>query len=257
MRPVNLIPKEERPGGRRPLREGPLAYIVVGALALAVIGVTALVVTNTKVSERQTEVTQLQSKEATLQAKAGALASYTQFSAVRKQRVATVDELADSRFDWHRVLDELGLLMTNNVQVTSLNGSVAPEASSGTISLRGEIAGPALEMSGCADSQAGVADFIETVKEVEGVTRVAVPSSTSGGAGANAGTASCPAGTTEFQLVAGFDAAPVSPLASGGEEVAPEATTEVAPESESTSTEPEATSTETASTGSTEGSPAD
>ncbi len=69
MRPVNLIPKEERPGGRRPLREGPLAYILVGALALAVIGVTALVVTNTKVSERQTEVTQLQSEKANLQAK--------------------------------------------------------------------------------------------------------------------------------------------------------------------------------------------
>lgn len=253
MRPVNLIPKEERPGGRRPLREGPLAYIVVGALALAVIGVTALVVTNTKVSERQTEVTRLQSEKANLQSKAAALASYTQFSSVRKQRVQTVSELADSRFDWHRVLDELGLLMTDNVELTSLYGSVAPGASSasGSISLRGDIAGPALEMSGCADSQAAVAGFIETVKQIEGVTRVAVPTSSTGSEGVNAGTAGCPASTTQFQLVAGFDAAPVTPAATGGEEVTPEATTETE------STGSESTSTETASTGSPEGSPAD
>ena len=41
MRPVNLIPREERPGERKPMRGGPLAYIVVGALAAAVLGVAA------------------------------------------------------------------------------------------------------------------------------------------------------------------------------------------------------------------------
>ena len=53
MRPVNLIPAEERPGGRRPLRSGPLAYIVVGALAAAVIALTALVVTEGTISDTQ------------------------------------------------------------------------------------------------------------------------------------------------------------------------------------------------------------
>ena len=44
MRPANLIPKEERTGGRRPMRSGPVAYVVVGALVAALLGVTALVV---------------------------------------------------------------------------------------------------------------------------------------------------------------------------------------------------------------------
>jgi ABC-2 type transport system permease protein len=38
MRPINLIPEEDRPGGQRPLRTGPLAYVIVGVLAVAVIG---------------------------------------------------------------------------------------------------------------------------------------------------------------------------------------------------------------------------
>ena len=32
MRPINLIPPEERRGSQAPLRSGPLAYILVGAL---------------------------------------------------------------------------------------------------------------------------------------------------------------------------------------------------------------------------------
>ena len=32
MRPVNLIPRGPAPAARKPMRGGPLAYIVVGAL---------------------------------------------------------------------------------------------------------------------------------------------------------------------------------------------------------------------------------
>ncbi len=148
--------------------------------------------------------------------------------------------------------------MTKNVQLTNLGGSVSARAGSvsgSSIALRAQVPGPALEMTGCAASQDAVAGFIDTVKDIEGVTRVAVPTSQIGSSEtAEAGTA-CPKNTAQFQLVAGFDAAPV-PLVETGGEVAVEAPVE----SESTSTEStesESTSTETASTGSTEESPAD
>ena len=35
MRPVNLIPIEQRHGERAPMRGGPLAYVVIGALVAA------------------------------------------------------------------------------------------------------------------------------------------------------------------------------------------------------------------------------
>jgi len=241
MRPVNLIPHEERPGGHRPLRSGPLAYIVVGALAAAVIAITALVVTENKVSENKAEVTRLKHEQARITAKAQALTPYTQFASLREQRLATVTSLADSRFDWARILHELALVMPTNVQLTSLSGSAAPGVGGegAGLGMRSQIAGPALEMVGCASGQPAVAAFIEAVKSIDGVTRVGVPSSTmSGEAGGNATTAgTCgSARSAQFQLLAAFDAAPVPPVETG-EEIVPEATTTESTESSESSSE--------------------
>jgi Tfp pilus assembly protein PilN len=240
MRPVNLIPPEERPGGHKPLRSGPLAYIVVGALAAAVIAITALVLTENSVSEKKTEVAELQAEQSRITAKAQSLSAYTQFATVREQRLATVTTLADSRFDWARVLHELALVMPMNVQLTTLSGSAAPGlgGGGGGIGMRSEIAGPALEMIGCATSQTAVADFIESIKSIDGVTRVGVPQSTMSGEGGNATAAgTCASGrSAQFQLIAAFDAAPV-PATESGEVVAPEAATSEATESSESSTE--------------------
>jgi Tfp pilus assembly protein PilN len=241
MRPVNLIPAEERPGGRRPLRSGPLAYMVIGALAAAVIAITAVVVTEGKISDRKAEVTRLKREEASVEAKAHALASYTQFATVREQRLATVTSLADSRFDWGRVLHELSLVLPPDVQLTSLSGSAASGVSTAGgagIAMRSEVPGPALEMVGCAAGQTAVAGFVEALKDIDGVTRVGVQgSSMSGGesGGGNAATASSCGGkrkTAQFQLVAAFDAAPVPPSETA-EELALEATAEGTPETTS------------------------
>jgi len=227
MRPVNLIPPEERPGGRRPLRSGPLAYIVVGALAAAVVAIAALVVTENSISDKKAEVTQLQNEQASISAKAQELSAYTQFANVREQRLATVTDLADSRFDWARILRELSLVIPADVELTSLSGSASAGSSEGGIGMRGEIAGPALELVGCASGQHGVAGFVEALKDIDGVTRVGVQDSTiAGGEGGNATTASIcgQKGSAQFQMVAGFDAAPAPPTESE-EAVAPEAAT--------------------------------
>jgi Tfp pilus assembly protein PilN len=241
MRPVNLIPAEERPGGRRPLRAGPLAYMVVGALAAAVIALTSLVVTENQISDRQAEVTQLEAEGQSIEARAQELAPYTQFAAVREQRLETVTGLADSRFDWRRVLNELSLLLPANIQLTSLAGTASPEVglSGGAgVGMRSQIAGPALELAGCGTSQAAVAGFVEALKDIDGVTRVGFQGSSSGGEGENAtSTTSCAgARSASFQMVAAFDAAPVAPAQTGEvvPEVPAESTTEGEGESETT-----------------------
>jgi Tfp pilus assembly protein PilN len=250
MRPVNLIPSEERPGSRKPLRSGPLAYIVVGALAAAVIAITALVVTENSISDKKAEVTQLQAEQAQITAKAQALSAYTQFDTVSEQRLATITELANSRFDWPRILHELSLVMPANVQLTSLAGNVASGLSAGGagVGLRSGIAGPALELVGCTTSQAAVADFIEALKDIDGVTRVGFQGSTMGGGGANATTAgSCEGGGAQFQLVAAFDAAPVVLPEEAGGAVAPEAATPEASAESTSSESSESSSSETVS----------
>jgi Tfp pilus assembly protein PilN len=254
MRPVNLIPKEERPGGHKPLRAGPLAYILIGALAAALIAITALVVTEGNVSDGKTEVAQLEAEQVSLTAKAQSLSAYTEFATVREQRLATLTSLANSRFDWSRVLHELSLVIPTDVQLTALAGSGSPveAAKNGAgIGLRTPVAGPALELVGCARRQSGVAGLIEALKDIDGVTRVGVQGSTtsSESSGGNATTAStCGVkDAAQFQMVVAFDAAPVE--AAEGVEVAPEATaesTEASTETESSESS-ETTSEETPS----------
>src|SRR5918996_1555594 len=103
MRPVNLIPAEERRGEHGPLRSGPLAYVVIGALVAALAGVTALVLTGNQIADRKVEVATLEAEDAAARERAERLAPYTQFRALREQRVATINSLANSRFDWERV----------------------------------------------------------------------------------------------------------------------------------------------------------
>jgi len=232
MRPINLIPEEDRPGGQRPLRTGPLPYVVVGVLALAVIGLALMVVTDGQISDRKAEVTQLQSEEQAAAAEAQALAPYTDFHNVRERRVATMTGLADSRFDWPRVMRELSLVLPLDVHLSSLEASASPAAGGGGVSMRSAIAGPALELVGCAASQASVGGLVNALKDIDGVTRVGMQSSAVGGSteSGSATASTCGAGedVAQFQIVVGFDAAPAQVEAEAGE--TPEAAEAAAPE---------------------------
>jgi Tfp pilus assembly protein PilN len=235
MRPVNLIPTEERLGERRPMRGGPLAYVVVAALALAVIGVTVLVITGNQISDRKAEVAQLEEETAAVEARADALASYTEFHSVQQARLATVAGLAQSRFDWERVMRELALILPSDVWLTNLTGSAAPGVSAegaASIGLRGEAAGPALELTGCGTGQEAVAGFVQALEEIDGVTRVGIQSSqrgesSSGGDSASASTCQTRDFIAQFQIVVAFDAAPVPVVGSSD---APAAAPAPAPE---------------------------
>ncbi len=240
MRPVNLIPPEQRRGEHAPLRTGPLAYIVIGALVLVMAGVTALVLTDNQIADRKAEVVQVKREDAVAQARAQRLVAYSQFQSLSEQRLATVRSLADSRFDWERVMRELSLVLPGDVWLTSLSATATPSTSLGSeggssaSSLRGAIEGPALELSGCATGQEAVAGFITALKDIDGVTRVGVQSSelaskkgqagSGGGGGEDCRTRSFIA---QFSLVVAFDAAPVPATeegAGGGvEATAPEA----------------------------------
>ncbi len=253
MRPVNLIPQEERRGEHAAMRSGALVYIVVGLLVAALAGVTALVLTNNQIAERRAEAAQLRQEDSAEEARAQRLAAYTQFRALHDQRLATVASLADSRFDWERVMRELSLVLPTDVWLTALNATAAPgvsveagsssAGSSSAAGLRAAAAGPALEMAGCAVGQEAVAGFVTALKDIDGVTRVGVQSSTlgeeSGGAGEASGGGESDCRTrgfiAQFAIVAAFDAAPVSPVTGTGE-VAP-APVEESPESTPTSSE--------------------
>lgn len=263
MRPVNLIPPEDRRGEQAPLRTGPLAYFVVGALVAVLAGITATVLIGNQISEREEEVAKLKSEDATAAVKAARLAAYTQFRELSERRVATVQSLADSRFDWERVMRELSLILPGDVWLVDLTATAAPGVSIGgdgtsggsSSSLRAGVKGPALELNGCAAGQESVANFVTVLKDIDGVTRVGVQSSEladrESGAGVSAGGDAESGGAAEdcrtrsfiakFQVIVAFDAAPVPLSEAESELAAPTETAEStsAETSEETSEEPE------------------
>jgi Tfp pilus assembly protein PilN len=247
MRPINLIPPEERRGEQAPLRSGPLAYVLVGALVLLLLGVVGLVTTGNQISEREEEVATLKREDAAEAAKAQRLAAYTQFRTLSEQRVQTVQSLADSRFDWERVMRELALVLPADAWLTELtaNAGGGSEGGEGGGSL-GAL-GPTLELSGCTTGQEATAGFVTALKDIDGVTRVGVQSSElpeqseaggGGGGGGEAGGGECQTRNfiAKFEIVVAFDAAPV-PAAEGEAEAAPEAAPEAAQVAQSESSE--------------------
>jgi len=224
MRPVNLIPPDMRRGDSAPLRTGPLAYIVVGALALLLVGVTMLVLASNEVSEKKDELVTLKEEDASAKARAEELAPYAQFQAMSQQRVETVSSLADSRFDWARVMRELALVLPDDVLLTDLTAGAAPSEGEAGEGLSG-ILGPSLDLTGCTTGQDAVARFVASLKDIDGVTRIGLQSSTVGeggdAGGASSGSCSAAAFETQFKLVVAFDAAPAPVTAET--ESAPEA----------------------------------
>jgi Tfp pilus assembly protein PilN len=226
VRPVNLIPLEERRGDATPLRKGPLAYVVVALLAVALVVVTVVVMTTNQITEKQAQVASLEQREQQATARAQALQPYAEFANLAENRAVTVESLARSRFDWERVLNELALVLPSNVWLVSLNGTVAPgvQSTSGvSVSSRATIAGPALEIAGCATSQDAVAGFLSALRDIDGVTRVGLESSARPESGASSGgsegggqsgdTCQTRDFITEFQIVAAFDEVTVAPVA--------------------------------------------
>ena len=240
MRPVNLIPADERRGDEAPLRTGHLVYVLTAGLALLLLGIVVVTLTGKQISDREDQKASLQQELDQASARASSLAAFTTFRAVQESRLATVTSLAQSRFDWSRVLHELSLVLPSDVSLSSITGSVSPDiqmsgggstGSSGS-DLRGNIQGPALEISGCAPGQDAVAGFVAALEDIDGVTRVGLESSnidsaSGSGSAASSSTSStdCQAGprTASFQIVVAFDAVPTPSTATTAPSVPPSA----------------------------------
>lgn len=233
MRPVNLIPPEERRGDRAPLRTGALSYVLIGALGLALLGVIGVTFTDKQVSDRKHKVAELQQQQQVADAKAQSVQAFTNFRTVQEQRQATVSSLAESRFDWQRVLNELARVVPSDVWLVQMSGTVNPAVNvqnAPDVPIRTSVPGPALTLVGCATSQDGVAGFISDLQDIDGVTRVGLDSSQRPQDDGSAATSDSSLGTTlgecrtrdfitQFKIVVAFDAVPTPATASSAPSV--------------------------------------
>jgi len=219
MRAVDLTPPEERQGGGRgPTRTGSLPYVILIGLALGVIGFGVLALTNKQISEKESQITTLEADLVTAQQRGDAMRPFAEFRAMQELRNATVASLAQSRFDWERVIQELALVVPSDIWLINVTGTVVPDVAvqnSAEITARDSVAGPALELVGCAPSQDSVASFAAALEDIDGVTRVGVsaserpdPDTEVSASGENEEDCRTRDFISRFEIVVAFDAVP-------------------------------------------------
>lgn len=269
MNSVNLIPGDARRGGRSPsgLSFGP-AHAILGVLAVAVGLMVLYVLAGNSISQRKAQLAAVHAQVSQVQAASAQLANYAQFQQLAQGRVATVRQIASTRFDWHRALAALSKVVPSDTSLQSLTATASSTSATGGASggggnssaLRGAEPGPAFQITGCTKTQDDVARLMSRLRLINGVTRVTLSDSQKETSSASSGTVStsssgsagtgCGKDTPNFDLVVSFAPVPGA-LTSASTTGAPGATTtpgSTTPPGTTTSTTPPGTTTTTPGT---------
>lgn len=177
MKAVNLIPADQRRSSTGAGKSGGAVYVLLGGLALVVVMVAALTLTNRSLAGKQADAQRLEAQADIATAKAGNLAAYKQFNELVTTRSAGVKALAASRLDWAETFEQVSRVVPSDVSLTQLVASTAPGQGGAAVSLRNALGNPAVEIIGCAPSQARVALLMARLRRIEGVQRVSVGAS--------------------------------------------------------------------------------
>jgi Tfp pilus assembly protein PilN len=208
MKAVNLIPADARRGRGGPSTPSSTrlpTYLLLGALAAALALVTVYVLANNSISERQARVTTLQAEIAQTQARSSGLSHFAQFSQMTQSRIASVRQLAATRFDWHATMTQISQVVPANTTLQTLNGAAASTGTgtagtaAPTSTSAGAASGTSVEITGCTKTHDDVARLMSRLRLVDGVAGVTLSSSqkqTSGAGSAATGSASGGASST-------------------------------------------------------------
>src|SRR3954470_14015532 len=98
MRPVNLLPSRYRPARASGDRPG-IGYFAIGALAVLLLMVLGLVLTQNGINDANDKTADAQAEQAAAQAKIGQLQAYGDFATLKASREAAVRSVAQVRFD--------------------------------------------------------------------------------------------------------------------------------------------------------------
>jgi Tfp pilus assembly protein PilN len=210
MRAVNLIPADHRSGGGNNIgRSGGAVYVVLGGLTVLVALMVLYALAATGMSDKQTQLSTLQTQIQQARASVTADVAPGQVRAERTQITSTVRQLAEQRMDWSTLLDNLGRTLPPNTTLNGLDASVDASSKGGggaTPAVPGApgVAGPTVSLTGCSPSQEAVAELMPTLRGITGVDGVQLVSSSvkgpDAGAGGAVGTAAVCTGA-QFEIV--------------------------------------------------------
>src|SRR4051794_28736578 len=188
MKAVNLLPHDTRGAAKAPAEHAAVvttdgasgfgAFVLLGALALAVLAVAGVVLAGNTIKDREAQLASVQAQQKQIEGRAAKLKPYAEFDQLASERVATVKDLAGHRFDWEQALRDLSRALPADVTLSSIDGNVSTDSGgAGGSALRSAIAAPAITLDGCTTNQHSVARLMARLRNVDGVTRVSLSKS--------------------------------------------------------------------------------
>jgi Tfp pilus assembly protein PilN len=213
MRPVNLIPQEQR---RRTPSEGSGkgAHAVLGILAVLLAMAVVYVLTSNSITEKESQAEEARIEADQLEAQAATKEDFTDFAEIAQTRAASVAAVASTRFDWERFMRELSRVMPAGSWLTAASASVAgdPTAAAnptdpGATAAPAATAGagsPSAALTGCTPKHSDVARMMVRLRQLHRVVDVKLTQSSRGdAAAASTGMDGC-GSSTSFDLTLTF-----------------------------------------------------
>jgi Tfp pilus assembly protein PilN len=194
VRPINLIPTEQRRGPSRGAgaRTSFSGYIVLGVLGAAVLCALAVVMTSNQINSKTEELAGIQGDSQREKQVADALRPYGQFADLQRARMAQVKSVAESRYDWERPLRQLSRAIPRNVWLLSVEATEKQagegDAGAGAGAIPRENAdAPSFTLAGCTYSQHAVARMMIRMRNLDDVTSVILAKSVRNESGGDSG----------------------------------------------------------------------
>jgi Tfp pilus assembly protein PilN len=206
---VNLLPEKHRP--RQPTGTGgKSSYVVLGVLGAVLVGVLVYVMTLNSINDSKSKIKEATVEAARLNEQANSLGPYGDFANIKAERVKSVMQLAQGRFDYERLVRELSHVLPPDVWLVaataSSDGSSTTSGASATTpgpspapaagTTQASPTGPTLTLQGCARDQTQVAVTLVRLRELQGATDVSLDHSTRGQSAAGGSTAAAPASSS-------------------------------------------------------------
>jgi len=180
MRAVNLIPTEQRRVQASGKQNGS-SYIVIAVLVTLLAMVGAYVFTSNNVKDREGKAAAAKAQAKQLEAEVAARGDFTNFAAIKKTRLASVMTVANTRFDWERLMRELSRVMPAGSWLQSSDASVTGDIEGAAPSTDTATAAPVMpkaNLVGCTPDQSDVARMMVRMREIHRVTDVTLNQST-------------------------------------------------------------------------------
>lgn len=217
MKPVNLLPESQR--RRAPASDSKTGYIALGVLCVLLLMTAAYVITGNSVTSRTNEAAVASAEADRLEAEATRIGAFGDFATAKQTRLASVHQLASSRFDWERLMRELARVFPAGGWLQKAEASTTGEMDGGD-SATGVAASPTAVLTGCMPEQSDVAALMLRLGRMHRVEDVTLEESTRSDDGAQTTLDSC-GSLYQFNLTVTFSPAPPPAEAPDGRRTVP------------------------------------